>query len=228
MQFKERGEWRHGNEYSTQTPKKSTLFSGQYLCNRSTLDIGVLCYIGIVWPKERSPEVWSVPPVTPCMNYRCYQTRLSAKYLYTNRKWWEVLTGYLSLGLAVIGRMRDIGHKVLQFPWQTGSSSSPSYLNIFFLISFLEEAFIRDIKITLCINYVVIIRHNDDNGVINNNLWKSPRRYFALLNPLGHSTAVNSKFMDSLDTRHQKVSPALTKSLSHWWFKIASSTFWTP
>ena len=67
MQFKERGEWRHGKEYSTQTPKKSTLFSGQYLRKRSTLDIGVLGYIGIVWPKEHYPEVWSVPPVTPCV-----------------------------------------------------------------------------------------------------------------------------------------------------------------
>jgi hypothetical protein len=48
MQLKERGERRQGNEYSTQTPKKYTLFSGQYLCNSSTLDIGVLGYIGIV------------------------------------------------------------------------------------------------------------------------------------------------------------------------------------
>jgi len=31
------------------------------------LDIGVLGYIGIVWPKEHSSEVWSVPPVTPCI-----------------------------------------------------------------------------------------------------------------------------------------------------------------
>ena len=55
------------DKYSTQTPKKSTLFSGQYLRNRSTLDTGVLGYIGIVWPKEHCPEVWSVPPVTPCI-----------------------------------------------------------------------------------------------------------------------------------------------------------------
>ena len=45
----------------------STLFSGHYLRNRSTLDIGVLGYIGIVLHKEHSPEVWSVPPVTPCI-----------------------------------------------------------------------------------------------------------------------------------------------------------------
>ena len=39
-------------------------FSSHYLLNHSTLDIGVLGYIGIVWPKEHSPEVWSVPPGT--------------------------------------------------------------------------------------------------------------------------------------------------------------------
>ena len=53
-------------EYSTQTPKNSTLFSGQYLRNHWTLDIGVVGYIGIVWPKEHSPEVWHIPPGTPC------------------------------------------------------------------------------------------------------------------------------------------------------------------
>ena len=55
--------------------KESTLFSGQYLCNRSTLDMGVLGYIGIVWPKEHSPEVWSVPPFTPCI-YCSYRREL--------------------------------------------------------------------------------------------------------------------------------------------------------
>ena len=34
--------------YSTSTPMKPTLSSGYYLRNRSTLDIGVLGYIGIV------------------------------------------------------------------------------------------------------------------------------------------------------------------------------------
>ena len=54
-------------EYNTQTPKKSTLFSGQYLRNHWTLGIGVLGYIGIVWPKEHSPEVSHIPPVTLCI-----------------------------------------------------------------------------------------------------------------------------------------------------------------
>jgi len=31
------------------------------------LDIGVLGFFGIVSHKEHPPEVWSVPPVTPCI-----------------------------------------------------------------------------------------------------------------------------------------------------------------
>jgi hypothetical protein len=34
---------------------------------------------------------------------------------------------------------------LLDYSFQTGSSSSHSYFNIFFLIAFLEEAFIRNI-----------------------------------------------------------------------------------
>jgi len=45
----------------------STLFSGHYLRNRSTLDIGVLGYISIVQHKEHSPGVLSIPPGTPCI-----------------------------------------------------------------------------------------------------------------------------------------------------------------
>ena len=53
--------------YSTWTPKKPTLFDGHYFRNRSTLDTGVLGYIGIVQHKEHSPEVWSILPGTPCI-----------------------------------------------------------------------------------------------------------------------------------------------------------------
>ena len=42
-------------------------FSGHYLRNLSTLDIGVLGYIGIVQHKEHSPEILSIPPRTPCI-----------------------------------------------------------------------------------------------------------------------------------------------------------------
>jgi len=40
------------------TAVKVSYFSGHYLRNHSTLDIGVLGYIGIVQQQEHSPEVW--------------------------------------------------------------------------------------------------------------------------------------------------------------------------
>ena len=49
------------------TAVKVSNFSGHYLRNRSTLDIGVLGYIGIVQHKEHSAEVLYIPPGTPCI-----------------------------------------------------------------------------------------------------------------------------------------------------------------
>jgi hypothetical protein len=49
------------------TAVKVTNFSGHYLRNRSTSDIGVLGYIGILYHKEHPPEVWHIPPGTPCL-----------------------------------------------------------------------------------------------------------------------------------------------------------------
>ena len=51
------------------TAVKVLNFSGHYLRNRSTLDIGVLGYIGIVYHKEHSPEVLHIPPGTPCIYF---------------------------------------------------------------------------------------------------------------------------------------------------------------
>jgi hypothetical protein len=50
---------------SADSYKKVILFSSHYLHNRSTLDIGVLGYIGILYHKEHPPEVWHIPPGTP-------------------------------------------------------------------------------------------------------------------------------------------------------------------
>ena len=58
--------------YNTWTPQKPTLFDGHYLRNCSTLDIGVLCYIGVIQHKEHSPEVLSIPPGTPCIYIYIY------------------------------------------------------------------------------------------------------------------------------------------------------------
>jgi len=49
------------------TAVKVSNFSGHYLRNRSTLDIGVLGYIGIVQHKEHCPEILPIPPGTPCI-----------------------------------------------------------------------------------------------------------------------------------------------------------------
>ena len=49
------------------TAVKVSNFSCHYLCNRSTLDIGVLGYIRIVQHKEHSPEVLHIPPGTSCI-----------------------------------------------------------------------------------------------------------------------------------------------------------------
>ena len=66
--------------YSTWTPQKPTLFDGHYLRNRSTLDIGVLGYIGIVQHKEHCPEVLSIPPGTPCIITTSGQDNNSQQY----------------------------------------------------------------------------------------------------------------------------------------------------
>ena len=47
--------------------------------------------------------------------------------------------------LVVTGPIRDMWQNVLQFSFQTGSSSSsPTYFHSFFLIAFLEEVFVRN------------------------------------------------------------------------------------
>jgi len=68
----------------------------------------------------------------------------------------------------VTGRIRDMGQNVLQSSFQAGSSSSPTYFHIFFLIAFLGEEFIRNIIIILCINYTVVIIGINDNRIITN------------------------------------------------------------
>ena len=71
--------------YSTTTPQKPTHFDDHYLRNRSTLDIGILGYIGIVWPKEHSPEVSHIPPVTLCIKGTLGHKNRSSKYESINR-----------------------------------------------------------------------------------------------------------------------------------------------
>ena len=90
--------------YSTWTPQKPTLFNGHYLRKLSTLDIGVLGYIGIVQHKEHSPEVFSIPSGTPCI---C-KTRLASN---------EILSPSNRIHREV-GRAKDLSAPLYDIPQQ--------------------------------------------------------------------------------------------------------------
>ena len=64
------------------TAVKVSNITGDYLPNRSTLDIGVLGFFGIVSHKEHPPEVWSLPPVTPCIYIYTYIHTHTHIYIY--------------------------------------------------------------------------------------------------------------------------------------------------
>jgi hypothetical protein len=102
-----------------------------------------------------------------------------------------------SAGLAVTGRILDIGQNVLQSSFRGGSCNTLSYFQIFLLIAFLQEAFIRNIMIGLWINHTIIkIMCINNKEIVNNKLWKAPVSYFALQNQHGHA-----KVIGSLDAR---------------------------
>ena len=84
------------------TAVKVSNFSGHYLRNRSTLDIGVLGYIGIVQHKEHSPEVFSIPPGTLCIDRR----------IMRQKGGWIVCSGDCEVGS--VSRIRD-GRSAFEF-----------------------------------------------------------------------------------------------------------------
>ena len=67
------------------TTVKVSNFTCHCLRNRSTLDIGVLGYIGIVQHKEHSPEVLSTPPGTPCIYIYIYIERKQSQQCTLSR-----------------------------------------------------------------------------------------------------------------------------------------------
>ena len=85
------------------------------------------------------------------MNYRCYQITLQSN-IFTQigavrSVDWVFIIGAPVWG--VTGRICDIGQNVLQYSFQTGNSGSPNYFQIFLLIAFFQEAFIRNVIIML-------------------------------------------------------------------------------
>jgi len=76
-------------------------------------------------------------------------------------------------------------------------AAAPSYSHIFFLTAFPEEAFIRNIIIMLCINYIVIIFMDDDNKAIINNCGRIQELMLIFQIPMGMQKnffAMNSLF----------------------------------
>jgi len=105
------------------------------------------------------------------MNYCCNQIKLHWNIfiqIKSSAKCWLDIY-YWGAGLEMSGWIQDTGQKVLQSSFQTGSSSSLSYFQIFFLIAFLKEALIRNMTIILWINNSIIICITNSNATINNN-----------------------------------------------------------
>ena len=103
----------------------------------------------------------------------------AVKHFYTNRSgekcWLDI---YCRSG----GNWANTWHWAERFTvcfWNSKWQQQPSYCHIVLLTAFLEEATIRNIIIILYINYNTV--------VINNNLWKTPRPYFAFQNPHWHA-----------------------------------------
>ena len=95
----------------------------------------------------------------------CILITVATKYhcewhFYTNWERCEVLIGYLSIGRRTSGDWENTWRSGLQSYFPIESSSIPSYLHVFFLIAFLEEAFIRNRIFTVFINYIIIIYIN--------------------------------------------------------------------
>ena len=98
------------------TAVKVSNFSGQYPRNRSTLDIGVLGYIGI----QHCPEVWHIPPGTPCMYVCMYVCMYIYIYIQDVARLVDITAGgdFLDLcdqkssykHVSDFGRLRSYGH----------------------------------------------------------------------------------------------------------------------
>ena len=71
--------------------------------------------------------------------------------------------------------MRDVGQNVVQSSVLNRKCWQPQLLPHFLLIAFLEEAFVRNIIIILCLNFIFLMcsnnnNNNNNNAVINTNL----------------------------------------------------------
>jgi hypothetical protein len=145
-------------------------------------------------------KIMSYTHISDCVQTVYELPLLTNDHFYTNRsgtKCWPDIYHW-GAGLAVTGWIRDIGQNVLHSSFLTGSSSSVSYLHIFFLIAFLEDAFVRNIKIIVCFDYIIVCI-NQSNAPINNTvlqildnstLWLSEYTIFMLFVPQNTKTVL--------------------------------------
>ena len=81
------------------------------------------------------------------MNYRCHQITLQWNIFTQIGELWSVDWIFIvrGAGLAVTGRIRDIGQHVLQSSFQTGSAGIPCYFHIFFSLSNFSRRLVLEI-----------------------------------------------------------------------------------
>jgi len=105
-----------------------------------------MCICTHFWPCTLEYEL----PLLP------YNT-ISETFLHKIRSGAKGWFGYLSLGasLTVTRWIHNIEQNILHSFCQTRSSRNPTYFQIFFFVSFLEEVFIRNIVIILYKNYTI-------------------------------------------------------------------------
>ena len=102
------------------------------------------------------------------MNYRYYHIIRRLKHFCMVRSVdWVFING--APAWQWLGEYATLDKMFYSLLFKEEAEGPPSYYNIFLLITFLWEAFIRNIIIILCVNCIIIIWINDDDYNNNNN-----------------------------------------------------------
>jgi hypothetical protein len=96
---------------------------------------------------------------------------------------------------------------------------------MFFLIAFLDKAFIKNIIIILCINHIIIISIHDNNSVINNIYGRSEDLICFSKFPWA-CQQISSESVENLGMCPQKGLPAFSNVFSITTFYILTEICW--
>ena len=151
------------------TAVKVSNFSGQYLRNHWTLDIGVLGYIGIVWPKEHPPEVLHIPPGTPCIYSPNHEqsdvcTAVNITAVLSHPKCWYLVLSFCSTmgrgrggGTVILhGHLEPEEHHLKRIPFKWGISAARNAVNMASLGWAWCTDCILEININWCKNFIKV------------------------------------------------------------------------